>query len=273
MPISRDLVLGLSQNQRGASPAWPETLARGIAASLGSRVTPHVANDYDELLGTVVASRVDCAWLPPLLQARAVGAGARLVALSQRGGWLTFRSALLVRKDDPVQSAGALRGVRAAWRDRHSASGYLFPRLELATLGAPPEKAFAKESFYNSVTEAAAAVAHGEADLCTCFVTDPAARNPQRAQSEIARTLGELANSLRVLHVTAPIPPDGFVVSPRMPATDATEVTRALLALDGTEAGRLALAEALQAERLAPVNETLEKILRTWSDAASARRA
>src|SRR4051794_37538194 len=128
MALSRTISLGMT---RANAEGWPELLAGALAPGLGSAVVATMSEDYDQLLRQVIAGAVDVAWLPPLLHARAAEQGALLVALPQRGGWLTFRSALLVRKDDPVKNLAGLRGVRAAWRDRSSASGYLFPRLEL----------------------------------------------------------------------------------------------------------------------------------------------
>ena len=270
MSLSRSLQLGVSAHHaRSNVPHWPEQLAAAIAERLGSPVTPLVLEDYEHLLERVLTGRVDVAWMPPLLHAKAAAQGARLVALPQRGGWLTFRSAILVRRDDPVKDAASLGTPRAAWREKTSASGYLFPRLELATLGV---KAYASEQFYGTVEHAALAVVRGEADLCTCFVSDPAARDPKRAASEVERALGvETASKLRVLRVTDPIPPDGFAVPASMPDAEATIIGQALLSLHESELGRKALSEILQAERMAPVNEGLLKSLRTWADAASAR--
>jgi phosphate/phosphite/phosphonate ABC transporter binding protein len=267
MGLSRTISLGMT---RAKDAGWPELLAAALAKGLGSSVLATMAEDYDQLLQQVIAGAVDVAWLPPLLHARAAEQGARLVALPQRGGWLTFRSALLVRKDDPVKNIAALRGVRAAWRDRSSASGYLFPRLELAARGAPPEKAFSSEKFYGSVMDAALAVVKGEADLCTCFVSD-AARDPARAAGEVRTALGEAAAKLRVLHVTDPIPPDGFVVAPRVSDEERAAITTALLGMHGTAEGRKALEVVLQADRLAPVNDALLRSLKSWAEAAAAR--
>src|SRR3954468_8929067 len=132
MALARTISFGLSKNHAGVNlAAWPALLSGALTAALGSPVTAALADDYDDLINRVLTAAVDVAWLPPLLHARAAEQGARLVALPQRGGWLTFRSALLVRKDDPAKKPGDLNKVRAAWRDRSSASGYLFPRLEL----------------------------------------------------------------------------------------------------------------------------------------------
>jgi len=192
---------------------------------------------------------------------------------TQIGSWLTFRSALLVRKDHPAKDARSLRGARAAWRDRSSASGYVFPRLELARLGSPPDKAFSSEKFYGSVVDAATALVRGDADLCTCFVTDPAAHDAVRARFELGRVLGPIAEDLRILHVTDPIPPDGIMVGPAVPEGEREAFTRALLSLHQNDHGLAALELVLQAERLAPVNDALLRTLRTWADAAAARAA
>jgi phosphonate transport system substrate-binding protein len=273
MPLGRSISFGLSKNHAGVNlEAWPALLAGAITSALGSPVTTVLADDYDDLIRRVLGGAVDVAWLPPLLHARAAAEGARLVALPQRGGWLTFRSALLVRKDDPITAPGKLRGARVAWRDRSSASGYLFPRIELAALGATPDKAFASEKFYGSVVDAAQAVVSGAADLCTCWVSDPSARDPARAMAEIEKALGpELARKLRVLHVTDPIPPDGLVVAAQVAEDERATITAALLALHKTAEGKKALETVFQAERLAPVNDALLQSLKTWAEAAAAR--
>src|SRR6266849_4660221 len=119
MPLSRTIKLGMSRHHgRTQVEGWADLLPHALAAGLGSPVEGNFAEDYEQLLAQVLSGAVDVAWLPPLLHARAAGKGARLVALPQRGGWLTFRSALLVRKEDPIKTVAGLRGARAAWRDR-----------------------------------------------------------------------------------------------------------------------------------------------------------
>lgn len=271
MAAPRAITFGVSRNHEAGVASWPEILARALSAGLDRMVVPLVARDYEQLLARVIAGDADLAWLPPLLHTRAVEKGARLVALPQRGGWLTFRSALLVRNDDPAKTPRDLRGARAAWRDRSSASGYLFPRLDLATLGAPPERSISTETFYGSIARAAEAVVKGEADLCTCHVSDVAARDPERARTDVKSALGPLADSLRVLHVTEPIPPDGFVVAAQLAGSDRERIREALLAMHTTEQGRKALREVLRADRLAPLNESLARSLRTWTDSVVRR--
>lgn len=265
------LTLGASRNHGGDVLAQLPRLARLLGAALGTQVTPAVEPTYEELLDGLLAGRVQVAWLPPLLHARATRQGAKLAAVPLRGGWLTYRSALLVRKDQPVVGLSRMRGLRAAWVDRSSGSGYLFPRLELSMLGAAPERVFASEEFLGSAAKAGAAVAAGAADVCACFVTDAAGRDPERALEDVRRALGSAAAGLRILHVTEPIPPDGFVVSARLSGPEQTRVTAALLALHETAAGRDLLRDMLRAEKLSAVTEPILRSLRSWMDAAAAR--
>ena len=265
------LRLGASRGHGGDVQALLPGLARLLSTALDTAVTPTLAQSYDELSDELLAGTTHVAWLPPLLLARATLRGARIAAVPLRGGWLTYRSALLVRRDQPVVGLSRLRGLRAAWVDRNSGSGYLFPRLELAMLGAMPERVFTSEEFFGSAGKAAAAVVAGEADVCACFVTDAAARAPDRALEDVRRTLGAATDGLRVLHVTEPIPPDGFAMAARLSVPEQTRVTAALLALHETAGGRQVLQDLLQADRLSPVNDALLRSLRSWVDAAASR--
>ena len=265
------LELGASRTHGGDVSALLPGLARLLGAALGTTVTAAVAPSYEQLLERLLAGTTQVAWLPPLLHARATRQGARLAAVPQRGGWLTYRSALLVRKDQPVVGLSRMRGLRAAWVDRSSGSGYLFPRLELSMLGAAPERLFASETFLGSAAKAGAAVAAGEADVCACFVTDAAGRDPAHALEDVRRAVGDAASALRVLHVTEPIPPDGFVLAAQLSGPEQTRITAALLALHETAAGRDLLRDLLRAEKLSAVTEPIVRSLRSWMDAAAAR--
>ena len=269
--IMPPLELGASHAHGGDVPAQLPKLARLLGTALGTTVTAMVVPTYELLLERLLAGTTQVAWLPPLLHARATLKGARLAAVPLRGGWLTYRSALLVRKDQPVVGLSRMRGLRAAWVDKSSGSGYLFPRLELSMLGAAPERLFASEVFLGSAAKAGAAVAAGEADVCACFVSDAAGRDPAHALEDVRRAVGDAAPLLRVLHVTEPIPPDGFVLSARLSGPQQVRVTAALLALHETEAGRDLLRELLRAEKLSPVTESIVRSLRSWMDAAAAR--
>ncbi len=235
--------------------------ARQLAAALGRELAAPVElvvrYDYAALEKAVASSTIELAWMPPLLHARAVQKGARLIALSQRGGRLGYRSALVMRRGR-FASVRELSGVRAAWVDRSSASGYLFPRLHLVAAGVDPAKAFASERFCGSATNAVRLVVDGEADLAACFLS--VAGDRAAAEREIAG-LFKTGDTLGVLDVTAQSPPDGFVVARTVDDARAHAVRNALFALHARPDGRVALTTLLQAERLAPVPAELVREL------------
>jgi phosphonate transport system substrate-binding protein len=255
----RPLHFAVSRSNGGPSLlAGARRFAAALEKRLGSAVTVAVSYDYSALLKMLLAGGAELAWMPPIIHARAVAAGAKLVALTERGGVLGYRSALLVRGDSGLVQVGQLRAARAAWVDKASASGYLFPRLHLLAAGLDPAQAFASERFYGSATSACHAVARREADLCACFLST--ANEATAAQREVEATF-KTGATLRVLDVTARIPPDGFVVAASVDAAIAGKLSSELLKLHRFDDGRVALRELLQAERLAEVQDQVVRDL------------
>ncbi len=248
---------------------WAPKLAAVLSGLLGRELKLVVAEDYEELLAMVEGGQADVSWLPPLLQPRAEAAGARTIAVTLRAGWLTYRAAVLVRRDGPHRDASALHGVRAAWIDPHSASGYLFPRIELLAQGTT----FSSETFYGTPERTFAAVASGLADLCACFVSNPTSDEPARAAADVARSAGPHAAQLRIIHVTDQIPPDGIAVGPRVSEEDAARISHVLATLHQSEQGKGVLRELLHADRFVALTDSLRATLRSWTDAAASRGA
>ena len=227
--------------------------ARAFAVALGraleSEVDVVVSYDYSALLKAIVGGQADVAWMPPLMHARAVSEGAHLVVLSQRGGTLGYHSALLVA-DDRFQTLRDLVGVRAAWVDRASSSGYIFPRLHLLAAGLDPATTFASERFVGSAANAGRVLLSGEADLAACFLS--VARDRKSAQHEVDRMF-RTNGAPRVLEVTATIPPDGIVAARGLDQERRHRLQRTLLTLHTHADGRAALESLLQAECFARV--------------------
>ncbi|MGZ6142184.1 MAG: phosphate/phosphite/phosphonate ABC transporter substrate-binding protein [Myxococcales bacterium] len=226
---------GLTQ---GADKAAAEAFAAALQQALGEPVRLQIAADYERLWEALRSGAVRLAWLPPLLSARAAAAGLALAALPERGGGLYYRAAILVRRD-----SGELMQARAAWVDPSSASGYTFPRAELAAAGVT----FSDESFFGSLNDAARAVIDGRADVCACYVSARAGEDPARMLAGVRNVLGPLADDLRVVRVTEPIPPDSLVLSPG-PGDD--RIVETLLGLHRTVSGLQAIQGLLHAERL-----------------------
>jgi phosphate/phosphite/phosphonate ABC transporter binding protein len=261
------LTFGLSRSHAGHDlDAGARRFADALVELAGRKIGVTITRDYERLLDGVLVGAISVAWMPPLVHARAAAQGAPLACVSQRNGGLTYRSALIVRADSQHSHVRALVGARAAWADRYSASGYLFPQLHLLAAGVDPRYDFAGESFHGSAARACRAVADGDADLCAHYISDAAGAHPeehwQLAQLELRQTLGDdVATQLRVLDVTDPIPPDGMVLAPPLDGLLQATLRDALLALHRRPRGMEALRALMQAERLAPVTGDVAKII------------
>lgn len=256
------LRFGISRSHGGPHPLESATpFAAALAAALHIRVDVKIARDYDELSELVAAGNVQVAWMAPVAHARAARRGAVLAAVTERRGTLTYRSALLVRNDSMVTSLRGLRGLRAAWTDAASASGYLYARLHLETAGIDARHDLAGETFYGSTKAAAEAVLRGDAEFCACYAPDAAGARPELALDNLDEVLAGARARFRVLAVSDPIPPDGIVLSERLPPAAQAVVRDALLTLHERPAGLMALRALLQADRLRGVTHEVQTLI------------
>ena len=66
---------------------------------------------------------------------------AGLCAAAERGGGIGYYAAYFTLNDSDVTTLDSLPGHSVGWVDPGSASGYVFPRLQLAALGIDPTDA------------------------------------------------------------------------------------------------------------------------------------
>ena len=184
---------------------------------------PQVADDYPALLDALRAGDLDVAWLPPVVALRATSFGHALpIALPVRSGECAFHSALFVKPDSNLRSLQDLKGVRVAWVDRFSASGYLVMRAALRSENIDVEAAFEEESFAGSHEAAVEAVMSGGADVGASFVHYDGARAVTKA--------GWGQRSVRIIHSVGPIPGDVIAASVRVPVSEIRRVQKRLVA-------------------------------------------
>jgi len=219
-------------NEWGHGQSPLEELCGLASAASGLKFSPVVVASHAELTATILDGEVGLAWLRPVptIELEAQGA-ARVLAIPARGGSTTYHAAFIVRRGGP-KSLADLRGRRAAWVQRDSASGYLVPRMHLAAQGFDVLRFFARELFVHSHAAVIDAVVSGEADVGVSFCTldVPTGRVTRSAWQD------ERGNSLRpvqVLTTMGPIPNDALVAANEVPAVARSALTRWLLTIDG----------------------------------------
>ena len=219
----------------GLSRGHLSEFCESLAEATGLSVTGVGVWYYHRLLEAMATGHVDVAWLPPILAAQANDRGwASPIAIPLRGGVSYYSTALFSREGSRFRSLDELVGVRAAWVDRQSASGYLLIRAHLRALGVDLERAFAEDRFCGSHEQVAAAVTAGEADVGASFfhVSDPGDQgfSPEGGWSSRTTALPGWGHAnVRVLGHTGPIPADVMAASLRLDPSRAEIVRRALI--------------------------------------------
>jgi phosphonate transport system substrate-binding protein len=211
-------------------------LCASLARRIGQRVKPLIAHKPHELVWAFADSRVDLAWISPSLFVMGLD-GVTPLASSVRQGMTAYFGVLFVEASSRYRSVYDLRGARVAWAAKTSASGYVFPRLALASHGLDPRTLFGAEDCFDSHGDVAREVLSGRFDVGATFATFEGGD----ATKEISRA-GFLdaapGRSGRIVFVTPPIPADLVVARNglRTPIVDAATAWLAELDRDPTAA-------------------------------------
>jgi phosphonate transport system substrate-binding protein len=241
--------LGLSP-ARGVDAARKlgERLADKLRDPIEREVRPVVYADYHALVDCLVRGEVDIAWMPPLPFLDAADRGAGSLAMAMRHGRTSYEAAIVVRADSALRELADLRGRTAAWVDRDSASGFMFPQVELLRELGSPRTVLARESFLGSHRAVCEAVANGWADAgATYAVRDESGAVRSAGWIE---ALGERAGELRPIRFIGPIPADNIAHRPHLPSELARQLTQALLDLRLDAGGRALLREVFGADEM-----------------------
>jgi phosphonate transport system substrate-binding protein len=189
-----------------------EGLGDVLGRELGVGVRVVASHSYADLFSRLARGEVHLAWMSPALALRAVDAlRAEPLVRSVRAHGAQFYGVLFARGDARIRRLEDVRGVRVAWVDRDSCSGYLFPRLALSAAGLPLGGLFREERIVGSHEAVARAVVSGEADVGATYynvVVD------EWDESEVAAGWSDVTmEPMRVLLRTEAIPADLVLAS------------------------------------------------------------
>ena len=193
---------------------------------------------YEALVRGLAEGRIELAWLPPVAVARARRyAALELLATVERERE-TYGSALIARKGR-FASLAELEGMRAAWVDPWSSSGYHWPRELLRRAGHDPRSFFGEELFLGSHEAVLDALERGDADVggTFCPVDDagmPTSPPWERVREPREPGRDEEAPELVSLAISERVPPDAIAAGPEAPEDLVARLAMALQSADGT---------------------------------------
>jgi len=196
---------------------------------LGSEIELHRAADYRALASAVEQGLVHFAWLPPLAAARGVKAASITpVAVAIRHGATSYFTGLITRESSAIHTVADLKGLKAAWVDRESASGYVVIRAALRQQGLSLVDAFAEDLFLRSHAEVVRAITTGQVDVgATCFNVVSDAIHIGR--SAYTGSHGLTLDNVRIVAQAGPIPSDIFAVHRSVPQTALVKLQNGLI--------------------------------------------
>jgi phosphate/phosphite/phosphonate ABC transporter binding protein len=249
------LTIGLIVSS-GTSTAQEQSdaLAAVVSKAIGKNARAAIFPDYDTLASWLSAGKVDIGFLPPMAYVRATAQG-KVVPLVKvvRNNQAVFRSVLFSAAGSPVTSLDVLKkgGLKVAWVDPSSASGYIFAKALLLQKGINPAGVFVDQSFLESHDAVCKAVMEGKVQVGASYSTDPVA-DPVKTVTACRNALGDKAGALQVVVATEGIPNDVVAVRDGFAADDQGKLSAALLGLEKAEDGKRVLTEAFHAEGFTP---------------------
>ncbi len=221
-------------------------LAIRLGKLAGTDVGMTALPSYERVAQLVHKGEIDLAWLSPIPFIALMRGKSVVPLVSQyRVGRNSYHGAIIVAASSRVRSPTGLKGKRAAWVDKHSASGFVLPRIQLAAMGVDPRTAFSGQRFYGSHQAVVKAVASGKADFGATYVQ--LGKQGAIADGPWTHVPG-LGSSIRVLAIFGEIPSDVIAARGDLPAAGRDRLTRAFLQLAKDPKGKELVREVFGAD-------------------------
>ena len=252
-------------------PAASDANLRGeFATLLGELAEVEVAvteaPTYEKLAVGLDDGSTQIAWLSPLPYIALSNSGRVMPLVYNERLKKHYCSAIIVPADSHVKRLVELKGARAAWVDRHSAAGYVMPRIQLAQAGVDPRRDLAEQTFAGSHDAVAQMVATNQCDFGATFA------HKVDGKSYVIGPFStpEREERVRVLQTFGKIPSDLIVARNDVDMAVRTRLTRALRAMNTSETGRRIIHELFDVHRFrlldAEAYETLQSMARNARD-------
>lgn len=202
---------------------------------------------YQDLASELEKDRVDYAWMSPtLMMLTNERIQLRPLLSAVRNERTDYHAAMFVDAARPWYSLDDVRGLKVAWVDPTSASGYLLPRVHMAARGHDPGAWFGEEMFLRSHSEVVRAVIEGRADIGATYGEMP---EPGEAVKRAGFLDVAPAHPVRVIEWAGPIPNDMIVGHGLLTKPEHRVFSNAILTLAEKEKGKRLLRRAFATEK------------------------
>lgn len=235
-------------NNDGSMEGKTKEFSTYLKDKLGREVEVTLATDYNTIVEAMASGTVDIGIMPPAayVQARERG-GAKAILSSQLGAYNrstglseegklsdTFKGEILVKANSDIKSLADLKGKKIATLSPSSASGYIYPVVEIKELGLDINSDLTLTTV-NDIPSAMTAVLNGQQDACFVF---------EGARNVFANAFKDqdIMKELSVLYLTnGDIPNDAIAVQPNMDEALKDKIKQVFLEMPKDEKGLAAM--------------------------------
>ncbi|SIQ82453.1 phosphonate transport system substrate-binding protein [Alkalispirochaeta americana] len=225
-----------------------------LSGELGMPVEGTILTSFTGVIEAMGTGRVDIGIFGPF--ALVLGEerhGLEIILNSIRRGESEYFAQYVVRKDSGIEDFEDLHGRTMAFVDPASASGYLFPYVDLLNNGIDPETDFAEYFFAGAHDGAVSAVMTGEVDVAVSF---------EDVRKELVVEFPTIMEETKILARTEAIPNDGVAVRPGLSDELKRAIQNAFVAVGETDEGRELLNTLYNVSGFVPADSERYNIVR-----------
>lgn len=239
-----------------------ETLADLLEAETGLTVHPYVAGCYGSAVEALATQNADVGWLSPLAYAYASdNYGIEVILTTVRSGQTYYRSQFLVRSDSGIDTLSDLAGKNFAYVDPLSASGHLYPAMQISeTQGISDEEFFSQIFYVGSHNQVVEDVYNGEHDGTPVH----GGATYEDARNSVLNEYPDVFTETKVISYSENIPNDTVSVRAGLEQDIVLQLENGLLAVADTQEGKDALEQLYTIDGFAPADDSYYDIIRDY---------
>jgi len=194
--------------------AKTKSLEKLLSDKLGIPVKLSVSDNYNTIIEEMSSKKVDVSILPPTAyvlvhnkKAADVLLQAQHYAVKEDGSNTDqlvdyYKGIIVVKKNSPISSLLDLKDKKIAWQDVASATGYIYPAVEMKKAGIDPKKDV-KGITVKGNDKGVIAVLNGDVDAAAVF---------EDARNNVKKDFPNIFNDTKVIYRTEGIPNDTITV-------------------------------------------------------------
>ncbi|EPR75738.1 Phosphonate ABC transporter phosphate-binding periplasmic component [Leifsonia rubra CMS 76R] len=254
--------------------AQAQPLADLLSEQLNREVEVSIATDYSTIIEAMSSGQVDVGIMPPasyvlandagaaeaILQAQIPGTDPETAAALPDKLVDGFRGEILVRADSNINSIDDLRGKVIAAQSAASASGYIFPMVEISDQGIDINQDLTVTTVAG-IDSSILAVLDGSVDAAFSF---------EGGRRLLQNDIPDITDQIRVLYLTeALIPNDAIAVNSQLDEETKQAVTDAFLAIAADPEGLEIVTSLYSHLGYVPADEAAYDIVRDYIARAS----